>query len=195
MELNVTFREATIDDLNNIVKMLADDELGKEREHCSVPLLDVYIKSFQAISNDPNNELIVAYIGDEVVGVQQITFIPYLTHQGGWRATVEGVRVASSVRGRGIGTLLIKQAIDRAKERGCHLIQLTTNKKRKEALRFYERLGFTATHEGLKQCIQEAKIIIFFSSSLHCRPTETITRVATGLSTSYSLTQRKRCIG
>ena len=153
MELYVTFREATIHDLDSIVKMLADDELGKEREHYSVPLSDAYKKSFQAISNDPNNELIVACIKDEVVGVQQITFIPYLTHQGGLRATVEGVRVASSARGRGIGTLLIKQAIERAKERGCHLIQLTTDKKRKDALRFYERLGFKATHEGLKQHI------------------------------------------
>lgn len=153
MELYVTFREATIHDLDSIVKMLADDELGKEREHYSVPLSDAYKKSFQAISNDPNNELIVACIKDEVVGVQQITFIPYLTHQGGLRATVEDVRVASSARGRGIGTLLIKQAIERAKERGCHLIQLTTDKKRKDALRFYERLGFIATHEGLKQHI------------------------------------------
>lgn len=153
MELNVTFREATINDLNSIVKMLADDELGIEREHYSVPLPNAYIKSFEAISNDPNNELIVACIEDEVVGVQQITFIPYLTHQGGWRATVEGVRVASSARGKGIGTLLIKQAIDRAKERRCHLIQLTTDKKRNDALRFYKRLGFTVTHEGLKQLI------------------------------------------
>jgi len=151
MELHVTFREATINDLDSIVKMLVDDELGKEREHYSAPILDAYIKSFHVISNDPNNELIVACIKDEVVGVQQLTFIPYLTNQDGWRATIEGVRVASSARGKGIGTMLINQAIDRAKELGCHLIQLTTDKKREETLRFYERLEFTATHEGLKK--------------------------------------------
>lgn len=98
----------------------------------------------------PNNELIVACEGGKVIGVQQITFTPYITHQGSWRATIEGVRTAGSVRGRGVGSDLIKWAIHRAKERGCHLIQLTTDKTRPDALRFYERLGFVPTHEGLK---------------------------------------------
>lgn len=82
--------------------------------------------------------------------MQQITYTPYLTYRGGWRATIEGVRISSSSRGEGVGTELIQWAIDRAKIRGCHLVQLTTDKKREDALRFYERLGFKATHEGLK---------------------------------------------
>lgn len=88
--------------------------------------------------------------GNEVIGVLQITFTPYITHQGGWRATIEGVRTSSSERGKGIGTELIRWAIERARERGCHLVQLTTDKQREDSLRFYERLGFKASHEGLK---------------------------------------------
>ncbi|WP_372450227.1 GNAT family N-acetyltransferase [Priestia filamentosa] len=130
--------------------MLADDILGSKRERYEQPLPESYLKAFQAIKDDPNNELVVAVDGNKVIGVQQITFTPYITHQGGWRATIEGVRTSSSVRSKGVGTKLIKWAIQRAKERGCHLIQLTTDKKRDDALRFYKHLGFQATHEGLK---------------------------------------------
>lgn len=145
------FRMATEQDLDQIVAMLADDVLGSKRERYEQPLPESYIEAFKAISADPNNELVVACIGVEIVGVQQITFTPYITHQGAWRATIEGVRTASSVRGKGVGTKLINWAIQRAKSRGCHLIQLTTDKQRPDALRFYERLGFQATHEGLKR--------------------------------------------
>lgn len=150
MEKEIRFRVATKNDLDSIVAMLADDVLGSKRERYEHPLPNSYIKAFEAISSDANNELVVACDGNEVVGVQQITYTPYLTHQGGWRATIEGVRTSASVRGKGVGTKLIKWAIQRAEERGCHLIQLTTDKKRPDALRFYERLGFKATHEGLK---------------------------------------------
>lgn len=150
MEKKLKFRIATEQDLDRIVEMLADDELGRMRERYEQPLPESYIKAFRAITADPNNELIVACQGNEVIGVQQITFTPYITHQGEWRATIEGVRTASSVRGKGVGTELIKWAIHRAQERGCHLIQLTTDKQRVDALRFYERLGFQSTHEGLK---------------------------------------------
>lgn len=146
----VTFRIATANDLDKMVQMLADDELGKTRERYETPLPESYVKAFEAIDSDPNNELVVACLGEEIVGVQQITFTPYLTHQGSWRATIEGVRTASSVRGKGIGSQLIGWAIDRAKARGCRLVQLTTDKKREDAHRFYERLGFQATHEGMK---------------------------------------------
>jgi ribosomal protein S18 acetylase RimI-like enzyme len=148
--MKLTFRKAAEQDLDSIVKMLSDDILGSKRERYEQPLPISYIKAFRAIDTDPNNELIVACLQEEVVGVQQITFTPYITHQGGWRATVEGVRTASAVRGQGAGTELIQYAIQRAKDRGCHLIQLTTDKQRPEALRFYEKLGFHATHEGLK---------------------------------------------
>lgn len=146
----VTFRKATAEDLSEIVRMLADDALGRERERYENPLPDSYIKAFESIDADENNELIVACHGEEIIGVQQITFTPYITHQGGWRATIEGVRTASAERGKGIGSKLIQYGIERAKKRGCHIIQLTTDKKREEALRFYERLGFKATHEGMK---------------------------------------------
>ncbi|MFJ7753654.1 N-acetyltransferase family protein [Peribacillus muralis] len=146
----VTFRNAVATDLSEIVQMLADDVLGQERERYENPLPKSYFDAFESIDADRNNELIVACLDGQIVGVQQITFTPYLTHQGGWRATIEGVRTAASKRGKGIGSKLIQYAIERAKARGCHIIQLTTDKKRAESLRFYERLGFEATHEGLK---------------------------------------------
>lgn len=150
MEKELNFRLATRNDLEQIVAMLADDVLGSKRERYELPLPTSYIKAFEAISADPNNELVVVDDGNEVIGVLQITFTPYLTHQGGWRATIEGVRTSASSRGKGIGTKLINYAIQRAKERGCHLVQLTTDKQRPDAIRFYEKLGFQATHEGMK---------------------------------------------
>lgn len=153
MDRELNFRLATEQDLDKIVAMIADDPLGSKREKYEQPLPESYRKAFQAITADPNNELIVACKGNDIVGVQQITYTPYLTYQGGWRATIEGVRTKSSERGIGVGTDLIQWGIQRAKKRGCHLIQLTTDKKRKDALRFYERLGFKATHEGLKMTL------------------------------------------
>lgn len=150
MTETITFRIATADDLDEIVKMLADDVLGNKRERYETPLPDSYIRAFHAIDWHPNNELIVACDGTEIVGIQQITFTPYIVRQGGWRATIEGVRTASSKRGKGIGSKLIKWAIQRAKLRGCHLVQLTTDKERQEALHFYKKLGFKDSHEGLK---------------------------------------------
>ncbi|WP_075982854.1 GNAT family N-acetyltransferase [Bacillus massilinigeriensis] len=150
MKKEITFRNATVQDLDRIVEMLSDDVLGGKRERYHSPLPNSYIEAFKAITSDPNNELVVACYNNEVVGVQQITFTPYITYQGGWRATIEGVRISSSVRSKGVGSKLILYAIQQAKARGCHLIQLTTDKKRDDALRFYERLGFNATHEGLK---------------------------------------------
>ena len=151
-ELNteITFREAKAEDLERIVEMLSDDLLGSKRERFELPLPSSYEKAFKAIDADPNNELVVVNHKGKIVGVLQITFMPYITHQGGWRATVEGVRISSDVRGMGVGSQMIEYAIARAKERGCHLIQLTTDKQREDALRFYERLGFNATHEGFK---------------------------------------------
>ena len=150
MNTGLSFRLATEKDLKSIVKMLADDVLGSKRERYEDPLPNSYVEAFEAIQSDPNNELVVACIDNEVIGVLQITFTPYITYQGGWRATIEGVRTSASLRGEGVGTKLIEWAIHRAKERGCHLVQLTTDKKRPDALRFYERLGFQASHEGFK---------------------------------------------
>jgi len=151
LEINkITFRKATEHDLDQIVRMLSDDDLGSKRERYEQPLPESYRKAFLSIDSDPNIELIVASYEGDIVGVEQITFTPHITYRGGWRATIEGVRSSSSVRGQGVGSKLISCAIQRAKERGCHMVQLTTDKKRKDALRFYERLGFNASHEGLK---------------------------------------------
>ncbi|AVM22489.1 GNAT family N-acetyltransferase [Bacillus pumilus] len=146
----LTFREAKLDDLDKIVFMLADDMLGQKRECYTQPLLESYIEAFHSIDSDPNIELIVACDQKEAVGVLQLTMTPFLTHQGGWRASIEGVRTASTHRGKGIGTMLIKKAIQHASDRGCHMIQLTTDKQRPDARRFYEKLGFEATHDGMK---------------------------------------------
>lgn len=146
----LVLRRARYDDLDAIVKLLADDPLGARRERYQQPLPPSYAAAFRAIAADANQELTVACLEDAVVGVLQITFIPYLTYQGGWRALIEGVRIASGLRSRGIGRAMFAWAIERARARGCHLVQLTTDKSRPEALRFYQSLGFAATHEGMK---------------------------------------------
>ena len=146
----LTFRSATADDLTAIVTMLADDILGASRERLEQPLPQVYVTAFEEIDRDPNNELVVACLDDAIVGVLQLTVIPSLGHVGSRRALIEGVRVASSQRGAGIGTKLFQWAIARARERGCRMVQLTTDKRRLEAKRFYEALGFVASHEGMK---------------------------------------------
>jgi GNAT superfamily N-acetyltransferase len=130
--------------------MLADDVLGATRERFETPLPASYLAAFAEIDADPNNELVVACLGDDVVGVLQLTFIPYLTHQGSRRVLIEGVRVARAHRGTGLGTRLFEWAIERARERGCRMVQLTTDKSRPDARRFYETLGFVASHEGMK---------------------------------------------
>jgi len=147
---DLPFRRATAADLPAIVGMLADDVLGAKRERFETPLPASYLKAFEEIEADPNNELVVACLDDAVVGVLQLTIIPYLTHQGSRRALIEGVRVSSAHRGTGLGTRLFEWAIGRARERGCRMVQLTTDKARPDAKRFYEALGFVASHEGMK---------------------------------------------
>lgn len=152
MPSNITkIRPAVSSDLPAIVGLLADDTLGAARERAENPLPESYIRAFEAIDRDSNNELVVAEEADgSVVAVLQLTFTPHIAHQGGWRATIEGVRVASSHRGSGVGRLVFEWAIERARVRGCHLVQLTTDKQRPEAKRFYEKLGFVSSHEGMK---------------------------------------------
>lgn len=145
-----SFRPAERSDVPHIVRMLADDPLGSQRERYEIPLPESYLIAFDAIDKDPNNELVVACRAGEVLGVLQITFVPSLTYQAGWRAMIEGVRVDAGVRSSGLGKAMIEWAVQRARERGCHLVQLTTDKSRSDAKRFYEGLGFVATHEGMK---------------------------------------------
>ena len=147
---NVGFRRARRCDLPEIVRMLADDKWGSQRENYTSPLPESYLLAFDAIDRDSNNELVVAESAGTVVGVLQLTFIPYLTYCGGWRALIEGVRVDRNVRSIGIGRKLVAWAIERAKQRGCHMVQLTSDKKRQEAIRLYEEMGFVPTHAGLK---------------------------------------------
>jgi ribosomal protein S18 acetylase RimI-like enzyme len=148
---SIKIRTAVEGDLPEIVRMLADDPLGSQRERSIDPLPGSYYEAFGAIEQDLNNEIVVAEKEKGgVVAVLQLTFTPYITHQGGWRATIEGVRVDRQFRGSGLGRDLFAWAIRRARDRGCHIVQLTTDKERREALRFYESLGFTASHEGMK---------------------------------------------
>lgn len=137
--------------------MLAEDVLGATRERFESPLPASYSQAFEEIDADRNNELVVACLDDAVVGVLQLTFIPYLTHQGSRRALIEGVRVARTHRSSGLGTRLFEWAIERARERGCRMVQLTTDKSRPDAKRFYEALGFVASHEGMKLTLDEPR--------------------------------------
>jgi ribosomal protein S18 acetylase RimI-like enzyme len=150
----LAIRTATAADLPHIVGLLRDDVLGRTRESADGPLAPSYVDAFEAIDADPNNELIVAFMGDRLVATLQLTFTPSLSFQGSWRATVESVRTAADLRGRGIGAALMAHAIVRARERNCGIVQLSTNKTRTDARRFYERLGFTATHEGMKLMLE-----------------------------------------
>jgi len=147
----MTFRKATRNDVSKIVEMIADDELGKTRENFQTPLPIEYLNAFEYIDADSNQELIVVENEDfEIIGTLQLSFIQYLTYRGGIRAQIEAVRIRKDKRGLGIGKTMFEWAIERAKERKAHLLQLTTDKKRPKAIKFYEDLGFNATHEGMK---------------------------------------------
>lgn len=148
--MELLYRNAVENDLPTLVQMLADDDLGGKREDSSVPLDSKYMDAFSSIRSDPNNELIVVCYDDSIVGMLQLTFIPYLTYRGSWRCLVEGVRIHSKHRGHGLGKKLFEWAISRAQEKNCRLLQLTSDKTRADALRFYESLGFVASHEGFK---------------------------------------------
>ncbi|MGK0388090.1 MAG: GNAT superfamily N-acetyltransferase [Maribacter sp.] len=151
------FRKAEKEDLVDIVKMLAQDKLGQTREISSDPVEQSYINAFEKITEDANQYLMVLELEEEVVGVFQLTFIPYLTYRGRSRAQVEGVRVRSDKRGLGLGEKMFLWAIEKARTEGAHLIQLTTDKKRPEAMRFYEKLGFIGSHEGMKLHFSKGK--------------------------------------
>lgn len=143
-------RKATENDLPFIVKLLANDPLGKKRECYQEPLPGSYKSAFAEINSDKNNFLAVVEDNDAIIGTLQLTFITYLTYQGGKRALIEGVRIDESYRGKGLGKKLIEWAIGKSRKEKCHVVQLTTDKTRPEALDFYKKLGFIASHEGLK---------------------------------------------
>lgn len=146
----IVCRLAKREDLPAIVRMLADDELGSQRERFEDPLPETYYTAFEQINRDSNHELIVAELNDEVIGTLHLMFLPSLSFQGGLRAQIESVRVDESQRGQGFGSGMMKWTIARAKTRGAHVVQLTTHRSREEAHLFYERLGFKGTHLGMK---------------------------------------------
>ncbi|MGC4891408.1 GNAT family N-acetyltransferase [Micromonospora sp. RP3T] len=144
----VIFREAVRADLPDVLALLADDVLGRTRDRPEVDA--AYERAFADLDADPRNHLIVADDGGELVGCFQLTYIPGLGRHGAERALIEAVRVRADRRGRGLGRTMMRWAIDRARERGCALVQLTTDKQRADAHRFYRDLGFVASHEGMK---------------------------------------------
>ena len=147
---SITFREAARDDLAAIIALLADDALGRTRERVETPPADCYVRAFEAIAADPNQQVIVAIDDGAVVGTMQLTFLPGLSRQGQWRGQIEAVRIAASQRGAGLGRQMMQWAIAQCRARGCGLVQLTSDKSRRDAHRFYDNLGFVASHEGYK---------------------------------------------
>ncbi|MER7403211.1 GNAT family N-acetyltransferase [Streptomyces sp. NPDC000070] len=145
---DLEIRPATADDVPAIVGMLADDPLGAQRE--SPDDLTPYLAALERLSADPNQRLVVAVREGRVVGTLQLTIVPGLSRRGATRSIIEGVRVHADERGGGLGTQLIEWAIGESRHQGCQLVQLTSDATRTDAHRFYERLGFTASHTGFK---------------------------------------------
>jgi GNAT superfamily N-acetyltransferase len=145
---DLEIRPAARDDIPAIVAMLADDPLGAQRE--SPDDLAPYETAFQRLAADPNQHLVVAARAGRVVGTLQLTLIPGLSRRGATRSVIEGVRIHADERGSGLGTQLIEWAVTESRVQGCQLVQLTSDTTRTDAHRFYERLGFTASHLGFK---------------------------------------------
>jgi GNAT superfamily N-acetyltransferase len=146
-----TIRLAEREDVRAILALLADDELASHPERAGHGEdLAPYLEAFDEIAADPRSDLYVATVGARVVGTFQLTVHRHLTYGGGRVAVVESVHVASDLRRRGVGEAMMRLAVDEARQRGCHRVQLTSNKRRRDAHRFYERLGFVASHEGFR---------------------------------------------
>ncbi|RFU82549.1 GNAT family N-acetyltransferase [Streptomyces triticagri] len=145
---DLEIRPARREDIAAVVALLADDPLGAQRE--SPDDLTPYLAAHERLADDPHQHLMVAVRGERVVGTMQLTYIPGLSRRGATRAVIEGVRVHGDERGSGLGSRLITWAVDTARDDGCTLVQLTSDVSRTDAHRFYERLGFAATHVGFK---------------------------------------------
>jgi GNAT superfamily N-acetyltransferase len=151
----VVLRRATGDDVPAIVDLIAADQLGATRDGVrTAEDLAAYQRAFRAIDRDQAQLLVVAEAGPDVVATMQLSFIPGLARRGAWRAQIEAVRVSRAYRSHGLGAAMFRWAIDEARRRGCALVQLTTDKSRISAHRFYERLGFVASHEGMKLALR-----------------------------------------
>lgn len=148
--MTLSMRLASGDDLPAIVALLADDENGALREDASLPLDPGYAAAFAAIAADRNQELAVAELDGRVVGTLQLSYLPGLSYRGAWRGQIEAVRIARTLRGRGLGGEMVGWAVARCRARGCRMVQLTSQSNRVAAHRFYERLGWTKSHAGFK---------------------------------------------
>jgi GNAT superfamily N-acetyltransferase len=152
-EKELLIRQATRQDISEVVRLLSDDALGSQREQYGSSVPQSYYDAFARIEQDENNELIVVEMDGEIVATLQLTFLPGMTYQGSMRAQIEAVRVDGRYRNQRIGQRLVEWAVARARQRGCYQVQLTTHKSCRDAHRFYERLGFVASHEGMKLTI------------------------------------------
>lgn len=144
------FRTATAADLPAIVRLLADDHLGAMRERYGDPLPESYGKAFEAIQRIGSEVVLALDDAGAIIGCLQLMILPGLGQQGRWRAQIEAVRIAGHLRGQGLGSQLIRHAVERARQKGCKLVQLTSDNSRQGAHRLYERLGFKASHVGMK---------------------------------------------
>ncbi|MDQ0404960.1 GNAT family N-acetyltransferase [Streptomyces sp. NBC_01723] len=145
---DLEIRRTTAADIPAVVAMLADDPLGAQRE--SPDDLDPYLAALERLDADPNQHVVVAVRDSRVVGTLQLTVVPGLSRRGATRSIIEGVRIHADERGSGLGTQLIEWAIDESRRQGCQLVQLTSDRTRTDAHRFYERLGFSSSHTGFK---------------------------------------------
>ncbi|MGW0118841.1 N-acetyltransferase family protein [Streptomyces sp. NPDC003327] len=148
---DLEIRPTTTEDIPAVVAMLADDPLGAQRE--SPDDLTPYLAAFERLAGDPHQHLVVAVRGDKVVGTLQLTVVPGLSRRGATRSIIEGVRIHADERGSGLGTQLIEWAVEESRRQGCVLVQLTSDATRIDAHRFYERLGFEASHVGFKKSL------------------------------------------
>lgn len=147
---DLIFRSALRADVPAIVGLLADDPLGSGRETVSEEVDAAYWRAFDVLEADPRTSVIVAELAGEIVGTMHLIVFPTLSRRGAWRMEIEAVRVSAGHRGAGLGRRMISWALAEARAQGCELVQLTTDKRRSDARRFYESLGFAATHEGMK---------------------------------------------
>ncbi len=150
MSAPLSFRRGTAADLPAVVAMLADDALGAARERAERPLPASYVEAFAAMERQGGNSLLIGELSGEIVACLQLIILPGISLQGATRAQIEGVRVASAYRGRGFGAALVREAMSHARAAGCTHMQLSSNVSRTDARRFYERLGFVASHVGMK---------------------------------------------
>jgi len=150
-------RRATREDVPSLVRLLADDMFGNQREKYQEPLPQSYCDAFEQVDHDPHAELVVVEAEGEVIGTLQLNYIHGLSFQGGRRAQIEAVRVDSRQRGKGIGRSLFQWAIDYARAQKCYVVQLTTNNQRADAQRFYIDLGFVPSHVGMKLFLDGGK--------------------------------------